>query len=92
MLMQPNPYVRFTENAPHHAHHPIRIFTKPRVSLAYTRNHVQDDVRRVSREHRDVITSNPDPKHACYCIHLDGPVIRVSQHQWDIILQQKPIN
>ena len=32
-----------------------QIFTKPRASLAYTRN--QDDARRVSREHRDVVTS-----------------------------------
>ena len=32
------------------------IFTKPRASLAYTRN--QDDARRVSREHRDVVTSS----------------------------------
>ena len=33
-------------------------FTKPRASLAYTHNHVQDDVWRVLREHRDVVTSN----------------------------------
>ena len=35
----------------------VSWFTKPRVSLAYTRN-VQDDARRVSREHRDVDTSS----------------------------------
>ena len=34
---------------------PRRGFSKPRVSLAYTRN--QDDAWRVSREHRDVVTS-----------------------------------
>ena len=33
----------------------VPSFTKPRASLAYTRN--QDDARRVSREHRDVVTS-----------------------------------
>ena len=35
-------------------------FTKPRASLAYTRNqpYVQDDARRVSREHWDVVTSS----------------------------------
>ena len=38
-------------------------FTKPRASLLYTntitRNQdVQDDARRVSREHRDVVTSS----------------------------------
>ena len=34
-------------------------FTKPRASLAYTRNQVQDNARRVSREHndKDVVTS-----------------------------------
>ena len=36
-----------------------RAFTKPRASLVYTCNHVQDDARRVSREHRDVVTSIP---------------------------------
>ena len=35
----------------------VKYFTKSRASLAYTRN-VKDDVRRVSREHRDVVTSN----------------------------------
>ena len=32
-------------------------FTKPRASLAYTRN-VKDNARRVLREHRDVVTAN----------------------------------
>ena len=36
-------------------------FTKPHASLAhtlYTQTYVQDDARRVSREHRDVVTLN----------------------------------
>ena len=61
----------------------LGVYTKPRASLAYTRNqplYVQDDARRVSREHRDVVTSIvfqekasiPLPLYVCmYVCHLN---------------------